>query len=183
MNKNTITMYKPFKIAQDFTVQYFGICIPKNAIYGRLTKNIYIFVDDFRQFRPNMHNCTISIHLLDIRKDSKFKKYIVKDSNIIFKLCYDFIAKNKLWDTICENNLCYRKSGVRPSWYVAPRRPSQRAFKDPSRFIGINDDMKFKELTVSAHYQYETASMVGVSIRDAKRVDVDLNEITRRYSK
>lgn len=38
MNKNTITMYKPFKIAQDFTVQYFGICIPKNAIYGRLTK-------------------------------------------------------------------------------------------------------------------------------------------------
>ena len=59
----------------------------------------------------------------------------------------------------------------------------QRAFKDPSRFIGINDDMKFKELTVSAHYQYETASMVGVSIRDAKRVDVDLNEITRRYSK
>ena len=118
-------MYKPFKIAQDFTVQYFGICIPKNAIYGRLTKNIYIFVDDFRQFRPNMHNCTISIHLLDIRKDNQFKKYIVKDSNIIFKLCYDFIAKNKLWDTICENNLCYRKSGVRPSWYVAPRRPSQ----------------------------------------------------------
>ena len=43
--------------------------------------------------------------------------------------------------------------------------------------------ISFKELTVSAHYQYETASMVGVSIRDAKRVDVDLNEITRRYSK
>lgn len=183
MRKNNNEMFKPFKIATDFTVQYFGICIPKNAIYGRLTKNIYIFVNDFSQFHVNMDNCVISVNLLDARKDNKFKKYIVKSNNPIFKLCYDFVAKNNLWNVKCENNLCYRKSGVRPSWYVAPRRPSQRAFKDPSRFIGINDDMKFKELTVSAHYQYETASMVGVSIKDAKRVNVDLNEMTRRYSK
>lgn len=59
MNKNTITMYKPFKIAQDFTVQYFGICIPKNAIYGRLTKNIYIFVDDSVNSVPI---CTIVLY-------------------------------------------------------------------------------------------------------------------------
>lgn len=165
MTIKTCAMYKSFKVSRTFTTQYFGINLPLNCLYGRITQHIYIYIDDYAQFRPNMDGIkAISVNILDSRKDSGFHKYIVNNKNMLFALCYNAVAQNNLWNIKCENNLCYRKSGVRPSHFVRPQEPSQHAFGDPSRYVGLNDDMKFNELTIYAHYKGEPASMVGVGI-------------------
>lgn len=177
-------MYKPFKIATDFTTHYFDTCIPKNASYGRLTKNIYIFIDNYSQFRLNMQGIdTITINVLDARKDGRFHKCIIKRyirnrktnemvQNPTFEFCYNFVAKNKLWNIKCENVLRYKHSGVLPSYYVKQRDPKYRAYGDNSRIVGIEDDMKYKEITENAHYVYERASMSAEGTASAQRFDI-----------
>jgi hypothetical protein len=177
-------MYKPFKIAADFTTHYFNTCVPKNASYGRLTKNIYIFIDNYSQFRPNMQGIdSITINVLDARKDSNFHKCIIKKyirnrktnemvQNPTFEFCYNFVAKNKLWNTKCENILRYNRSGALPSYYVKQREPKYRAYGDYSKSVGVNDDIRYKEITENAHYAYERASMSAEGTIAAQRFDI-----------
>ncbi len=165
MKNQTINFYKPFKIANSYGINYFNHCIPKNAMYGRINKHTYIYINDYKQFTMNMHNInSIRVHILDTYKQDYFITMTIYKNNPLFKMCYNFVAKNNLWNVKCENVLCMHRARVIPT-LRKPQKYNQNTGRDRSRTIGINDDIKFKECTVYAHYSYMPASMVGCSIR------------------
>lgn len=106
------SVYKyTFKIARNFSVQFYNQCIPKNAIYSRLNKNVIIYVSNYQQFKEAENlKSKIQIYKLDVRSNSgKFKPYILDLSkNLDVALCLQllqFIKENNLYDVKCENQL------------------------------------------------------------------------------
>lgn len=102
------------KLAKSFTVNYFGICIPKNAIYGRPTRNIYIYIDNMQQFNPTHKRTRFNVHILDARKDAKFHKTTISKHTEWYNLIYAFIEYHDLFDTVCEYQYCINQAGGKP---------------------------------------------------------------------
>lgn len=84
--------------AHDYSINICGMCIPKNALYGRVGR-FYWYIDDYKQFQDN--NALICIYLFDKMTDKKFVPCIAKcDSAIIAKLA-KVVKRKDLYNTIC----------------------------------------------------------------------------------
>ena len=102
------------KIAKNFSVNYFGNCIPKNAVYGRATKSLYVYVDDFQQFHPIYKNTKFTIYILNSRKDAHFKKTIVSKHTEWYKMLYAYIEYHKLYSVKCIPVNCINRADGKP---------------------------------------------------------------------
>lgn len=120
MNQNIVNNYidksqRIFKIARNFSVQYFGNCIPKGAVYGRPTNNLYIYIDDFGQFKPEQCNTRFNIWILDSRStDGRFHKTTVSKHTEWYNLIFSFIEYNNLYDEKCVSVACMKRIGGLP---------------------------------------------------------------------
>ena len=94
------------KIARNFSVNYFGICIPKNSIYGRPTKNLYVYITDFEQFLPDNGRTRFNIYVLDQRKDGKFHKVTVSKHTSWYKIIFAFINYHQHFNVKVEYQYC-----------------------------------------------------------------------------
>lgn len=93
------------KIAKTFDVNYFGICIPKNAVYGRMTKNLYVYITDYAQFTDN--RTRFNIYILDKRsKDGRFHRTTISKHTEWYNIIYAFIDYHDLYDTKVEYQYC-----------------------------------------------------------------------------
>lgn len=95
-----LSMPNCLKIAKGFSVQYFGNCIPKNSIYGRLSKYVYMYIDNYAQFN-NPKFTLFNVKILDSRKDSRFKDGMIKKGTTIYNMVMALIDTHDLYDTIC----------------------------------------------------------------------------------
>ena len=95
-----LSMPNCLKIAKNFSVQYFGNCVPKNAIYGRLSKYVYMYVDNYAQFN-NPKVRLFNVKVLDSRKDSRFKDGMIKKGTTIYNMVMALIDSYDLYDTVC----------------------------------------------------------------------------------
>ena len=102
------------KIAKNFSVNYFGICIPKNAIYGRVTKNLYVYITDFMQFFPNNKRTRFEIYVLDQRKDSRFRKTIVSKHTEWYNMIFAFIEYHNHFTEKVEYQYCINRGLPKP---------------------------------------------------------------------
>lgn len=117
------------KLARNFSVNYFGIPIPKNALYGR-DKSMYFYVDDYQQFN-NPKRSVFYIHVLNADKMSGFTYGSIYKKNRLYKLIMALIDKYDLWDVKCEKQLMLSKS-YKPNL----RRPSNPDGKpNPRQFL------------------------------------------------
>lgn len=93
---------KYLKVANGYGTQYFGNFIPKNAIYGRLTKHIYIYCIDFKQF-DIAHNYTLfDVYMMDTRKQDKFQKVLIRKHTPLYNILYAFIDYNNMYNIKVE---------------------------------------------------------------------------------
>ena len=96
------TAARYLKVAENFDIQFFGNSIPKNAIYGRISKFVWIYVDDFRQFKTEQTR--FDILLLDKRSQSgRFKQEQISKHSDIFYHILAMIEYHGL--TKCEYHL------------------------------------------------------------------------------
>lgn len=117
------------KRAWDFSVNYFGIPIPKNALYGR-DKHMYFYVDDYQQFN-NPKRSVFYIHVLNADKMSGFTYGSIYKKNALYKMIMAMIDRHDLWDVKCEKQLMLSKS-YKPNL----RRPSNPDGKpNPRQFL------------------------------------------------
>lgn len=158
-------MYKPFKQARNFSVHYYEHCIPKNAIYGRLTPTVYIYIKDFKSFYND--DKLARVYIMDAKSNNYFRPFLVKRDNIIFKLAYDFIHKAKIpADTKCINVLCMERGSGKPHDRAVGEYSYKARGRDNSRKYGINDDMKYREITYGGYVMGEKASMVASNVKN-----------------
>lgn len=95
---------KYLKIAQNFSVQYFGNCIPKNAIYGKVSKVYFLYVDDYKQFFTKQ--TIFKIWTLDKRsKSGRFQESLIKKHSMIYNHIMAMIEFHELENTKCEYQL------------------------------------------------------------------------------
>lgn len=155
-------MFKDFKIATGYNVNYHNHCIPKNAIYGRLTPTVYIYITDFASFYNDAQ--VAKIHIMDIKKHDHFKQYLVKNTNVIFKLAHDFIhSKGISPNTKCENVLCINRT-----YKPTERRVGEYTYKPTGRDHSRDDFMqgiKYRELTQGGYNTNTKASMVATGVK------------------
>lgn len=88
------------KVAQNFSYQYFNQGIPKNAIHGRISKNVYIYVTDYKQFwTPRTR---LNVFLLDCRSDDGlFHKTLIKKHSRLYNDILAMIVYHDLKDVVC----------------------------------------------------------------------------------
>lgn len=116
------------KLARNFSVNYFGIPIPKNALYGR-EHNMYFYVDNYSQFN-NPKREKFYVQFL-YPKDKTFKYGAIYKKTILYKMIIALIDKYDLWDVKCEKQLMLSKS-YKPNL----RRPSNPDGKpNPRQFL------------------------------------------------
>ena len=98
--KNIDNANKLLKVAKGYGTQYFNNFIPKNSIYGRLTKTIYIYCDDFAQF--NSTNTLFDVYIMDTRKKSHFDKVLIKKHSPLYNLLFAYIDYYNMYDVKVE---------------------------------------------------------------------------------
>ena len=108
------------KIAHNFSVNYFGICIPKNAVYGRVTKNLFVYITDFSQFYAGNGKTRFSVYVLDQRKDGHFVKTIVSKHTEWYNMIYAFIAYHDHFGAKVEYQYCMNRIS-KPELHTAPK--------------------------------------------------------------
>lgn len=114
VNKYIDIAMSKLKIAKNFSVQYFNNCIPKNAIHGKVTNNIYVYVDDFQQFHPVRKNTRFTIWTLDKRKNSVFRRTTISKNTEWYNMIFAFIEYHKLYSVKCIPVNCTRRAGGMP---------------------------------------------------------------------
>ena len=155
-------MFKEFKQAKGYNINYHNHCIPKNAIYGRLTKTVYVYIRDFSPFYND--DKLARVYIMDIKKHDNFKPFLIKRDNIIFKLAHDYVCKNNIdKNTKCENVLCMNRS-----YKPTERRTNDYVYNARGRDNSQNDCMhgiKYREITEHGYRVGQKASLVASSIR------------------
>ena len=179
-------MFKPFKRALNFNVEYHGTCIPKNAIYGRFTKNVYVYIDDYKQFKnkPKL----VKMHIMDVRKESTFKARLVKPDNPIFEIANEYITVHNLFDMKCENVLCLKRANVGPKDRTVGTYTYNARGRDNSQ-NAITDGIKYREYTEEAYHVGKKSSMIASSTRpeidknyDGRRDAIDMQHYHTKYA-
>ena len=91
---------KLLKVAKGYGTQYFNNFIPKNAIYGRLTKTISIYCEDFKQF--NSTQTLFNVYIMDTRNQSNFSKVLIKKYSPLYNILYAYIDYHNMYDIKVE---------------------------------------------------------------------------------
>lgn len=104
-NKNLIldnidNASKLLKVAKGYGTQYYNNFIPKNAIYGRLTKTVYIYCIDLKQFGTS--NTLFDIYIMDTRTNTQFSKILIKKYSPLYNLLFSYIDYNDMYDIKVE---------------------------------------------------------------------------------
>lgn len=108
-------LYNQMKIARGYGTQYHNNLIPCNAIYGRYTKYIYVYVTDFKLYsrritcnKEKVNQLYFKIHKMDYRKSTKFSNDICPEGSVLFNEIMDLLEKQDHWDAqikyCCEFN-------------------------------------------------------------------------------
>lgn len=108
MNEYIDLAQKKLKIAKNFDVQYFGMCIPKNAIYGRISKFYYIYVTDFLQFKDTKKTI-FSIRAMDTRKHGKFQYAQIKKHSLLYNYIIAMLEFNEWYNTKIQYQYCINR--------------------------------------------------------------------------
>ena len=85
------------RTAHDFSINICGMCIPKNALYGRIGK-YYWYIDDFAQFKNNRLVC---VYLFDKNTGKKFVPCVAKRDNPFISKLAQVIKRDKLYNITC----------------------------------------------------------------------------------
>lgn len=91
---------KHIKIAQNFSVQYFGYKIPKNALHMRVTDTCWIYVTDFKQFN-NPNYKYYGVYMLDSTVSNSFRPVIVHKQRFLGVMLSEYILEHDLYNTTC----------------------------------------------------------------------------------
>lgn len=105
-NKYIDIALSKLKICKQYGTNYFGNPLPKGCVYGRATKNVYVYVDNLWQFNPKYNVTRFIIWVLDARKDSRFKEIVVSKHTDWYNMIFAFIDYNNLFDAKVEPLLC-----------------------------------------------------------------------------
>lgn len=162
-NNRIISEYFPkvekiLKVAKNYSVNYFNNCIPKGAIYGRMTRNLYVYIDNFQQFaRANAKaNHYVYIYMMDTRKESTFHKEKISVHSDWYRMFYAYIAYNNMFANKCDNVLCLKRgnsdipkekkspqSNYNMSYKQVKVQNNERTKNENSEEIYINRDVNF----------------------------------------
>lgn len=119
-------LYTTLKIASGYGTQYHNNLIPKNALYGRITKYIFVYISDFRIYtrsvkkhKEKVNQAYFKIHIMDTQKSSKFIDSLCVEGCDLFDTIWNTLENNNHWDAqieYCYNfkrdqfNSCIRKN-------------------------------------------------------------------------
>lgn len=99
------------KCARGFSTQFFGQCLPQNAIYFRCG-DFVVYCDDFAQFKEND---LVDIHVMNLKgKRLFFEHVIIKRENIVGQILEREIKARNLYGVKCVNVLCVKRTGILP---------------------------------------------------------------------
>lgn len=121
---------KKLKVCKNYDTQYFNNPLPKGCIYGRPTKNLYIYVDNLWQFNPKYGLTQFVIWVLDQRKDVHFHETVVSKYTEWYNMIYAYIAYHELFDAKVEPLLC--RIGKKPER------------KQPQTYDGYNYNVPYR---------------------------------------
>jgi len=93
------------KICKQYGTGYFDNPLPKGCVYGRPTRNIYIYIDNLWQFDPQYELTQFVIWILDARKDTQFHKTLVSKHTEWYNMIFAFIDYHNLFNAKVEPNL------------------------------------------------------------------------------
>lgn len=116
------------KIANGYGTQYYNNFIPRNAIYGRLSQHVYIYVTNFSQFKDLTQN-TYEVYLMDIRRSFRFRRKSVKKNSLTFCMILSMVLYNNMYDTKVEYSLNMKQikyPGLRKPDYDYKQKPTNR---------------------------------------------------------
>lgn len=99
------------KCARGFSTQFFGQCLPKNAIYFRYG-DFVVYCDDFAQFKGND---LVDIYVMNLKgKRLYFDHVIIKRQNIIGRILEREIESRNLYEVKCINVFCIKRAETLP---------------------------------------------------------------------
>lgn len=107
------------KQAKGFSTQFFGNCIPKNALYFR-QGNFVAYCDDFRQFSSQK---VVDVHVMNLKRNCHFKTVAILKSNPIAQVFAMEITARGISALKCENVLCIKRAGEVPEMRTPKFQP------------------------------------------------------------
>lgn len=118
------------KICKCYGTNYLGNPLPKNCVYGRMTKNVYIYIDNLWQFDTQYKLTRFVVWKMDTRKSPKFSEVVVEKHTEWYNMFFAFIDYNDLFDTKVEPLLC--RIGAKPER------------KQPQTYDGYNYNVPYR---------------------------------------
>lgn len=93
-------MYR-INVSRCFGTNVYDNFIPVNAVYGKISKTVYFYVDDFSQFQTRKNSWFV--YIMDIKNgNDKFVKQAQKVGNALYNEIYAYIKASKIpFDTKC----------------------------------------------------------------------------------
>lgn len=121
---------KKLKVCKSYGTNYLGNPLPKGCVYGRPTKNLYVYIDNLWQFNPEYKLTRFTIWILDQRKNTRFHKTLVSKHTEWYNMIYAFIAYHELFNSKVEPLLC--RIGKKPER------------KQPQTYEGYNYNVPYR---------------------------------------
>ena len=122
------------KICKQYGTGYFDNPLPKGCVYGRPTRNLYIYIDNLWQFNPKYDITKFVIWVLDTRKDTRFHEIVVSKHTEWYNMIFAFIDYHDLFDAIVE-----------PPMYRIGKRPDR---KQPQGYNGYTYNVPYRHRKV-----------------------------------
>lgn len=146
-------LYKPLKIATTFTsIDRFQI--PKGAVYGRITPNMYIYVSDFEQFKIERPKYTM--FLLDMRSDNNFRRVSLTKNNFAYEPIISFIKAHNLIGSTCSKYYNNTRKYYTKNGEVAGA-PRERLIPQPESRIYKQSMVDGKDYSLDWEYENHKA--------------------------
>lgn len=133
-------LYTNFKVASGYGTQYHNQLIPKNALYCRVSKNIYVYVSDFKLYnrtitcnKQKVNQTFFKIYTMDVRKKIQFTPGLCVEGSTLYDELWGALEEFEHWDKQVEYccqfkkdkfNSCIRNSKTRPFRYKSSRTNS-----------------------------------------------------------
>ena len=118
------------KICKQYGTGYFNNPLPKGCVYGRPTRNLYIYIDNLWQFDPQYNFTRFIIWVLDARKDAQFHEIVVSKHTEWYNMIFAFIDYHDLFNATVEPNL--HRTGKKPER------------KQPQTYTGYNYNVPYR---------------------------------------
>lgn len=157
-NKYIDIALSKLKICKQYGTGYFNNPLPKGCIYGRPTKNLYIYVNNFSQFKPEYNLTKFVIWVMDVRSASKFKEILVSKHTEWYNMIFAFIDYHNLFDAKVEPNL-----------YRIGKRPER---KQPQTYTGYDYNVPYRHRKV-LEWENTYCTETDAVQKPTVRLDVD----------